>query len=234
MRCRAIFFDRDGTLTYGDPERIRWRDETVQSWSGKPFSLPYEKMIALFRLASEDKKPWYRNIEDERAFFLRYYRHLLFGEGITEDIDDRAAMLRKRLWCAGEKFPYPETESVLQYFYKQGYKMGVISNTSPSLRLTLEQAGIAKYFISFMASSLVGASKPDPGIFNAALLAQGVTASESLFVDDAQENAEGARERGFTSFRIDRTGGQEGPWTTHTLSEMVAFAEKSGACTDCM
>ncbi len=38
--------------------------------------------------------------------------------------------------------------------------MGVISDTSPSLEYTLQQLGIAKYFTSFTASSLVGAGKP--------------------------------------------------------------------------
>lgn len=54
------------------------------------------------------------------------------------------------------------------------------------------------------ASSLVGAGKPSPIIFNAALNAQGVTAQESIYVDDYKREADGAREQGFTSFLIDR------------------------------
>jgi HAD superfamily hydrolase (TIGR01509 family) len=62
--------------------------------------------------------------------------------------------------------------------------MGVISDTSPSLELSLQQLGIADYFSSFTASSLVGAGKPSPIIFNAALASLGVSAAESLYVDD--------------------------------------------------
>ena len=63
------------------------------------------------------------------------------------------------LWCNGDRALFPETVEVLEYFYKNGYKMGVISDTSPSLEYTLQQLGIAKYFTSFTASSLVGAGK---------------------------------------------------------------------------
>ena len=39
MRFKAIFFDRDNTLTYYNPDKARWQGETVSSWSGKPFEL---------------------------------------------------------------------------------------------------------------------------------------------------------------------------------------------------
>ena len=74
MKYRAVFFDRDNTLTCFNPEKERWRDETIAAWSGKPFELPYDKMMKLFSLASEGRSPWYRNLEDEKAFFRRYYR----------------------------------------------------------------------------------------------------------------------------------------------------------------
>ena len=64
MKYRAVFFDRDNTLTYFNPEKERWRDETIAAWSGKPFELPYDKMMKLFSLASEGRSPWYRNLED--------------------------------------------------------------------------------------------------------------------------------------------------------------------------
>lgn len=106
--------------------------------------------------------------------------------------------------------------------------MGVISDTSPSLEYTLQVLGIAKYFTSFTASSLVGAGKPSPVIFNAALSAQGVTAQESLYVDDYKPEADGARKQGFTSFLVDRGGTESGEWVVHSLKELVDFAEKQG------
>lgn len=225
MKYKAIFFDRDGTLTYFTKEKEAWRDSQISTWSGKPFELPYEKMMKLFHLASEGKKPWYKTLEDEREFFKRYYRYLLIEEGITEEIENRAELLFNELWCNGDRTLFPETIEVLEYFKGRGYKMGVISDTSPSLEFTLQQLGIAKYFTSFVASSLVGAGKPSPIIFNAALNAQGVTAEESIYVDDYKIEADGAREQGFTSFLIDRMGNDNDEWTISDLRQLIEFVE---------
>ena len=225
MRYKAIFFDRDGTLTYFNPEKKLWRDNIIEDWSGKPFEIPYDKMTGLFEKASEGQSKWYKNIDEEREFFKRYYKYLLIGEGITEDVDSRAALLFGELWCNNNRLLYPETVEVLQYFKGKGYKMGVISDTSPSLEYTLQQLSVAEYFTSFTASSLVGAGKPSPIIFNAALNAQGVTASESLYVDDYDVEADGAREQGFASFLIDRAGNRSGEWVIHNLTEIIDFVE---------
>lgn len=56
MKYKAIFFDRDGTITYFCKEKELWRDSQISEWSGKQFELPYEKMMKLFNLASEGKK----------------------------------------------------------------------------------------------------------------------------------------------------------------------------------
>ena len=230
MKYKAIFFDRDGTLTYFTQEKERWRDKVVSEWSGKTFDLPYEKMMKLFQLASEGRKPWYKTVEDEKRFFKRYYRYLLIGEGITEALDERAELLFSELWCNGDRALFSETVEVLEYFKKHGYKMGVISDTSPSLEYTLQQLGIAKYFTSFTASSLVGAGKPSPIIFNAALQAQGVTAAESIYVDDYKPEADGAREQGFTAFLIDRSGENNDKWTINNLKQLIEFEKNDLIC----
>ena len=69
VKYKAIFFDRDGTLTYFNKEKETWRDQTVCSWSGESFELTYEKMMGLFQLASDGRTPWYKTVDDEKAFF---------------------------------------------------------------------------------------------------------------------------------------------------------------------
>ncbi len=69
MKYKAIFFDRDGTLTYFTKEKELWRDRVISEWSGKLFELPYEKMMEIFALASEGKKPWYKTVNDEKSVF---------------------------------------------------------------------------------------------------------------------------------------------------------------------
>ena len=142
---------------------------------------------------------------------------------MTDDVEAKAKLLFDELWCNGDRKLFPETLEVLEYFYNKGYKIGVISDTSPSLEYTLEQLGVAKYFTSFTASSLVGAGKPSPIIFGAALNSLGVTAEESIYVDDYKPEADGAREQGFTSFLIDRSGENKDEWTITDLRQLIDF-----------
>lgn len=226
MKYKAIFFDRDNTLTYFERKKENWLHCMISEWSGNPFEFSYERMISLFNLASEGRNPWYETVDEERSFFERFFKYLLTEEGVKEDIDNRASLLFSELWCNEGRALFPETVDVLEYFYSNGYKIGVISNTSPSLEYTLQQLGIAKYFTSFTASSLVGAEKPSPIIFNAALNAQGVSAEESIYVDDYKPEADGAREQGFTSFLIDRTGNNGDKWSIQNLKQLIDFVEK--------
>lgn len=223
-KYKAIFFDRDGTLTYNDPRISEQTQELIESWGGSYHNIEYEEMMELFNQASEGRKPWYKNAEDEIRFVKRYNKLILRKYGIFDALDERADILHEISWLKS-KCVYPEVTEVLEYFKGKGYKMGVISDTSPSLELTLEAAGIAKYFTIFTASSLVGAMKPDPIIFNAALSAQGVIAAESLYVDDYDVEADGARELGFSSFLIDRKSKGKDEWTIASLRQIIDFVE---------
>lgn len=224
MRYKAVFFDRDGTLTHRNPETQARADAAIRGWGGEPEELCYDEHIGLMERAAEGRDPWYRDVPDEIQFWKRFYSLQLQRFHVREKIQERAEELFQILWLK-DKSVYPEVVEVLEYFQSRGYKMGVISDTSPSLQLTLEAVGLAKYFTTFTASSLVGAYKPDPIIFNAALNAQGVSAMESLYVDDYDLEADGARALGFTAFLIDREGKQRGEWAIRSLKEMVAFVE---------
>ncbi len=222
---RAVFFDRDGTLTYTNPEKIIRRNELISGLSGKPFVLDYERSMHLFSLAGYHLV---KTLEDEREFYRRYYRCLLVDEGVTENVDYYADILLKELWCNNDRILYPEVKNVLDYFRSKGFLMGVISDTSPSLQLSLEQLGLGSYFHSYTASSLVGAQKPSPIIYQSALKSLNVTAGESLYIDDCYEEAAGAREMGFTSFYLDRKGEIWGDWIVHDLEEYADYMRNKG------
>lgn len=75
--------------------------------------------------------------------------------------------------------------------------------------------------------SLVGVGKPDPRIFEAAVDSLGVDPKSCLYVDDTLEEAEGAREFGFTSLYLDgkRTSPCYGQWTIGNLKHLVEYVE---------
>jgi len=222
MKFTTIFFDRDDTLVYNCPDKAAWRDAAISDWSCKPFIFSYEKMYETMKLAGKGYTPWYKDVQTEREFFLRYYKYLLINEGVKGEVDIRAEILLNELWCNNELLLFPETIEVLGHFKQKGYKIGVISNTSPSLKITLQQAGIADYFTSFTASSLAGASKPSPIIYNAALEAQGVTAEECIFVDDKDYCVQGARDIGMTAFNINRgVEISDNEWVIRDLKDLI-------------
>ncbi len=190
-KYKAVFFDRDGTLVHGDPEWTAFRNRSLKEWSGREFDNSYDYFMKIFNRVEEGDFPFapYHTVEEELEFFRQWYLFVFDDMGITEKRSERADMLVEKLWYL-KKHPYPETVEVLEYFMNKGYKMGGISDSAPSLEMTLLDCGLHKYFTSFTASSLVGAEKPDPIIFNAALEAQGVTAEESLYVDDYRPEEE--------------------------------------------
>lgn len=226
MKFKAIFFDRDGTLTFNDPEWEELRKNKLEEWSGKPFDTSYEFFMKIFQKVMSGGFHFapYKSIEQEMLFFRQWFLFAFEDIGITEKVQERADFLTEHLWYLKKQL-WPETIEVLEYFKGKGYKMGVISDSPPSLELTLQNCGIHKYFTSFTASSLVEAGKPNPIIFNAALKAQGVFAEESLYVDDYYVEADGAREQRFTSFLIDRSGENQSEWTITNLKQIIDFVE---------
>lgn len=164
----------------------------------------------------------------EKIFWKKWYQLILEDHGIEQDSEVFATKLYER-FCFHEMMElYPETTDVLEALKAEGYRLGVISDTFPSLKASLESLGIDGYFDSFTASSLVGAGKPDPRIFEAATRSLEVTAHDSIFIDDNQEEADGAREQGFTAFHLDRERKQAhfGSWTLGNLEHLLDFSDR--------
>jgi len=86
----------------------------------------------------------------------------------------------------------------------RGLRLGVLSDFDYRLTEVLESLGIASFFETVTLAGAVGAPKPDPQIFAAALEALGLPASEVVYVgDDPHRDLEGARRAGLPA--IDAT-----------------------------
>jgi FMN phosphatase YigB (HAD superfamily) len=75
---KAIFFDRDDTLTYNDESAIKFRNEKITEWSGHLFELPYEKFVDIFLRTknSNDPSKATRTLAEEKTFlgnFSEFY-----------------------------------------------------------------------------------------------------------------------------------------------------------------
>ena len=215
-KFKAIFLDRDNTLIYGDPALRAQRAQMIERWSGKALDVPQDLFS---RLLGERQL---LTVENEIAFWKIYFAELLRSQGVTEEIGARADALFNAYWLKGGVV-YPETIPVLDWFASQGYLLGVISDTFPSLKLTLEAVGLADYFSCFVCADQVGVMKPEPLIYQTALNLLGVSAEESLYVDDYAVEADGARNLGFTAFHICRDTKPAQDWDITSLHQIVEF-----------
>lgn len=219
---KAVFFDRDNTLTCADPKVQLWRNEKFLEWIGHPVQMSYEDTMDLFKRAGRPESG-VKSVEEEIAFWHRYWRCLLEGQGVTKGLDEKAAILHEGTWLKGRVL-FPESRAVVEAFRSKGFQIGVISDTDPSLQLTLE--ALDMHFDCYICSGTVGVMKPDPLIYQTALDALNVKAEESLYVDDYDVEADGARAMGFTAFHICRNQPIEKPWQISSLQDMVRYVDE--------
>jgi putative hydrolase of the HAD superfamily len=114
-------------------------------------------------------------------------------------VDVRAALLASLRFT-----PYPEVAGVLGELRRRGARLVVVSNWDVSLHEVLDTTGLAPLVDAAIVSAEVGAAKPDPAIFAAALAAAGgVTPGEALHVGDTFEvDVEGARRAGIHAVQV--------------------------------
>jgi len=92
-----------------------------------------------------------------------------------------------------------------------GLKLFVVSNWDSSLPSLLARLGIGDAFDDVIVSAVVGASKPDRGIFAEALRRTGVAPGAALHVGDSLvDDYHGARAAGLHALLVDRAG-RHGP-----------------------
>ncbi|MGD2175353.1 MAG: HAD-IA family hydrolase [Candidatus Brocadiaceae bacterium] len=226
---QAVFLDRDETLSRISPAKVEQLSRLVGQMVGRPdlqlsWSDHMERFERVFDLPRFSRV---NTVELEHEFWRRLYATVLQDLGVEEEAGRLADELYEACPFYRMMEPFPETVGVLEALRSGGYRLGVISDTFPSLRLALEAMGIAAYFESFTASAVVGAGKPDPRIFRAATDSLGVRPEESVFVDDTEGEVEGARELGFTAFHLDRTRTEPdfSRWKLGNLRHLIEYLE---------
>jgi len=103
---------------------------------------------------------------------------------------------------------FPDARPALGELRGMGLRLVCVSNWDFSLPEVLQRVGLAGALDGVVTSAAVGARKPEPRIFDAALELAGCPADEALHVGDTpEEDLEGARAAGVRALLIDREGG---------------------------
>ncbi len=200
---RGIFFDLGWTLLR--PTSGNWM---FSRFARKFFSpeklnaLPQERVSAALHAGAEYLNAHHRlnTVGEEYAQFLRYYTMLaeaLPELGLTET--DLEKITEDKVYnTEGNYSLFPDTLETLKALkaLKGGLRLGVISDTWPSIVLVLEHFGLLPYFDCVTYSYTLGVYKPHPGMYRDALQKMALPPAETAFVDDFSGNLQGAREAG--------------------------------------
>ena len=134
------------------------------------------------------------------------------------------ALVRHAMLHAIRFEPYPDTAPALRELRALGLRLVVASNWDSSLPEVLEQAGLAALVDGVVASAVVGADKPHPALFEAALELAGCPPDRAVHVGDSPDkDVDGARAAGLRAVLIDREGadGAAGGERIRSLAELA-------------
>lgn len=200
---KAIFFDVGYTLDY--PASGDWM------LTNKFYEIAGERFYKCTKMDvqnAKDKSFEYlnnnhlvANSEVEYEQFAHFYSEFsdfldlgLTKEEIGEIAYDRTFNMKNYVL-------YPDALEVLENLSKT-HKLGIISDTWPSIEPQLETLGIRKYFSSTTYSCFLGTFKPDKRMYIDALEKMGVPAENTVFIDDRPCNLVSAAELGITPILI--------------------------------
>ena len=142
-----------------------------------------------------------RTVEEEIRNFFGYYSIISDQLDLSLSEDERNQIARDRACNMKNYIPYPGIAEVLGTLSKT-HKLGIISDTWPSIGPQLEYIGVSPYLSFCTFSCFVCVFKPDKRIYLDALNKCGVPAEKTVFIDDAVRNLDGAAALGITPILI--------------------------------
>ncbi|WP_424952056.1 HAD family hydrolase [Deinococcus sp.] len=208
---RGVLFDRDETIAYTDPGVYR----EAARWAARHFGLEAAAVGAALQAqwaAQEDPGQvggWWglRTEADEADYWERYGAELAGRFGVP--VSEIGVMLTEWPYQRYMK-AVPEARAVLSELRRRGLKVGVLSNTLPSIAATLEAVNLADLVDVAVATCTLGVHKPQTAAFVQAAALMELPPAAILFVDDKLENVEAARRAGMQAELIDLGGRQPG------------------------
>jgi putative hydrolase of the HAD superfamily len=146
----------------------------------------------------------------ERAVWEGIVRRLFEAAGLGDAFGEaRFAAFFAALWdhfATAEAWEvYPDVCPCLDALRDRGCRAGIVTNFDSRILRLLPALDLGGRFDSITRSSAVGAAKPDPAIFHAALARHGVPPGDALHVGDSPaEDVAGAAAAGLLGVLIDR------------------------------
>jgi putative hydrolase of the HAD superfamily len=201
MTVRAVLFDVDFTLCRPGPELSAERYERIAARHG--IALDATRYDEAREAAVLNLKRHPELLHDE-TIWHRFTEEIFIGMGGPPEIASDCATEIERGWEVAENFElFEDALPVLEELRAAGVKIGLVSN---GIRDLTEFVAHHRLDVDAIVDSRShGRVKPHPTIFQAALEALAVEASEAVMVGDSlEEDVDGARALGMHAVLIDR------------------------------
>ena len=203
---KGIFFDLGWTLVYPPSGDWEFTQPAQKLFNWEVYqSLPKERTAAVRKEANDYLEAHHHisSLEEEYDRMLQYFTIVaqkLPELGATRQ--DIEATALEKVYQSQHTYNLMEDAIPTLEALKGRYKLGIISDTWPSIVPVLERFGILPYFGAITYSFQLGCFKPNPRMFQDALSKMGLPAQECVFIDDVARNLEGAAKVGIQPVQI--------------------------------
>jgi len=210
LNLRGVLIDFGYTLAHLNEENVkRYREELVSILTKYGYNKTLDDLVpildSIYRSSTEGE------VKDIHEFWKVLLRNL----GVLERpiLIQELIELRKNHVLTRFRL-YDNVISVLSTLRKN-YKLALVSNCFVGLSDILKALNLTRFFECIILSYEVGVRKPDRRIYLEALQRLKLRPEECVFVSDAINDLEGAREVGLKTMLV-----RQGEYTTHGAKDL--------------
>lgn len=208
---KAIFFDWFNTLARYEPPREELHSQALREFGievSPEKILPGVLTADMYFFGENTNSPVEKRDRKERAeVYTRYQKIILSEAGVKADQELLAKVLNKveQLFKGITFTLFDDVLSTLETLKEQRFTLGLLTNLAQDMNPLCHKLGLESYLDFVVTSQQVGADKPEPPIFLAALDRAKVEASQAVHVGDQYKlDVVGARRVGINPILIDR------------------------------
>jgi putative hydrolase of the HAD superfamily len=214
MTIRGIFFDAAGVF-YNRPQPT---DKYM-------LALLQERGLAT-PLSAEDsvrQKVLRSQADSGQVSPDEYWNHVLAMHGVSDPRERRALVARIHEF-SDNVLAIPGGREALAGLKQRGFVVGIITDTIYSLErkmLWLDKVGVAEFVDVITCSTALGAHKPGPAIYLAALQQAHLRPGEAAFVGHDAAELEGAHRVGMTTVAVNHDPGAVADYYARSLPDLL-------------
>lgn len=235
-KIQVVFFDAAGTLFHvkGSVGEVYLR--YAEKYGVVPSTELTTKVNQAFKESFRQAPPAIFAVDEpeklkqcERLWWFDIVHGVFYRVGMFEGFDEYFDEVFEAFGTAELWKVYPEVPGVLEVLKSQGYELGVISNFDTRFYGIFRGLKLDQYFDSITISSLAGAAKPSPKIFQFALEQHALEPEEAVHIgDNRREDFDGAHQAKLHGILLERekSGGNSGKRIVNSLNEIVGVLSR--------